>query len=97
MRPAFGINITPAEGKVATPHGAVSVSWTTPSATATTLKLVVPFNTVATVWLPATAASAVSEGGKPATSSATFVRQDGADTVWEVGSGEYAFATVTNS
>jgi alpha-L-rhamnosidase len=97
VRPAFGINITQAEGKVATPHGAVSVSWTTPSATATTLKLVVPFNTVATVWLPATAASAVSEGGKPATSSATFVRQDGADTVWEVGSGEYAFATVTNS
>ena len=93
VRPAFSINIMHAEGKVATPRGAVSVSWTTPSATATTLKLVVPFNSIATVWLPATAASAVSEGGKPATSSATFMRQDGADTVWEVGSGEYAFAT----
>ena len=95
VRPAFGINITQAEGKVATPRGAVGVAWTTPSATAATLKLVVPFNTIATVWLPAKAAGAVSEGGKPATSSATFVRQDGADTVWEVGSGDYAFSFVT--
>ena len=74
---APSISITQAEGKVATPRGAVSISWTTPSATATTMKLVAPFNSIAAVWLPATAASAVSAEGKPATSSATFVRGHG--------------------
>ena len=55
------------------------------------LNLTVPFNTVLQVWIPAVSAAHVTEGGALASVAAHFLRQDGEDTVWAVGSGRYCF------
>jgi alpha-L-rhamnosidase len=77
--------------KTMTPHGEVSVSWRLDKAF--TLEVVVPPNSTATVWVPASDASSVTEGGRSA-AAAPGVRsagmKDGA-ALFEVGSGTYEF------
>ncbi len=53
----------------------------------------VPANTVATVWVPAPALGAVSEGGRPAVSAPglTFLRQEAGCVVFHASSGRYRF------
>lgn len=93
--PAYEAGLGRASGAVATPLGAVSVSWQAAVGTAgIALNLTVPFNTVATVRIPAKSAAAVTEGSGAAAVAATFLRQEGADTVWLVGSGSYRFRSV---
>lgn len=60
-----------------------------------TLGLTIPANALATVWIPAAAAADVMEGGVPAAQApgVAFLRQAGAETVWAVGSGVYAFTS----
>ncbi len=57
------------------------------------LKVSVPVNTTATVYVPASDASQVTEGGKPAAHAAgvKWVRNEGGAAVFEVGSGDYEF------
>ena len=57
------------------------------------LNLSVPVNARAAVWILAGSAADVSEGGGAASAAAgvAFVRQEGPDTVWSVGSGVYMF------
>jgi alpha-L-rhamnosidase len=54
----------------------------------------VPVNTTATVYVPALNGSSVLEGGKPAATAEAvkFLGDREGDMVFEVGSGDYAFA-----
>jgi len=58
-------------------------------------KVTVPANTTATVFVPATDAQGVTEGGKPASQArgAKFLRMEAARAVFQVGSGTYRFAS----
>ncbi len=53
----------------------------------------VPGNSTATVYVPASKAADVTEGGKPASDApgVKFLRQDGDRAVFEIGSGHYSF------
>jgi hypothetical protein len=53
-----------------------------------TLEATIPANTTATIYLPATSASAVK-----APSGATFVRMENGEAVYEIGSGRHLFRT----
>lgn len=55
----------------------------------------VPANTTATIYVPAANAEAVTESSKPARDAkgVKFVKQDGDRSVFEIGSGDYHFAT----
>ncbi|HYG34600.1 MAG TPA: alpha-L-rhamnosidase C-terminal domain-containing protein, partial [Clostridia bacterium] len=57
------------------------------------LKVVVPGNCKATVYIPAQTGTEITEGGKSAAKSkgVTFLRQEGKTAVFEVGSGSYSF------
>ncbi len=57
------------------------------------LKVTVPVNTTATVYVPASDPSQVTESGKPAASATgvKWVRNEGGAAVFEVGSGDYEF------
>ncbi|MBS1850516.1 MAG: glycoside hydrolase family 78 protein [Acidobacteria bacterium] len=57
------------------------------------LRIVVPVNTTATVYVPATSIAQVQEGTGPATQvrGVTFLRQEGGAAVFQVASGEYEF------
>ena len=60
------------------------------------VKVTVPVNTTADVYVPARAVEAVSEGGQPVANAAgvKFLRMDRGAAVFEVGSGKYAFFVV---
>ncbi len=59
------------------------------------LEVTVPGNCTATVYVPATSVASVTESGKPATQAkgVKFLRQEGDQAVFEIGSGKYAFAS----
>jgi alpha-L-rhamnosidase len=59
------------------------------------LDVTIPANTTATVYVPSKDVTAVTESGRPATSSAglRFLRMEGSSAVFEAGSGTYAFAS----
>lgn len=102
IQPAYASGIHAANGTAATPYGPVAVQWTiAPEGVESgsfqkevfTLALSIPFNTVAKVWIPARSERDVMEGGKPASQQqCTFLRQDGGNTVWQLGAGTYSFA-----
>jgi hypothetical protein len=60
-----------------------------------TLKVTIPANTTATVFVPAQSADAVTEGGQPAAHSrgVNFLRMENGCAVFETGSGGYNFQT----
>lgn len=60
-----------------------------------TLNVSVPANTTATLYLPASDAATVTEGGKPAAQAegVKFVRMEGTTAVYELGSGSYEFVS----
>jgi alpha-L-rhamnosidase len=57
------------------------------------LNVTIPGNCTATVYVPAKDAANVTEGGKPATQAkgVKFLRMEGNISVFEIGSGQYAF------
>ena len=73
-------------------HGTIRTGWTKADGRLT-LTIEVPANTTATVYVPAV--GDVTESGHPAADAdgVKFVRRDGGSTVYEVGSGSYAFVT----
>ena len=78
-------------------HGKISARWEN-AADIFSLKVTIPANTTATVFIPAKSADKVTEGGKPAsqTESVKFLRQEGDRTVFEVASGQYDFVALKN-
>jgi alpha-L-rhamnosidase len=59
------------------------------------LNVTVPGNCVATVYVPARDAAAITESGKPATRAkgVKFLRQEGDRTLFQIGSGQYSFTS----
>jgi alpha-L-rhamnosidase len=57
------------------------------------LKVSIPANTTATVFVPAKTYAGVTEGGKPASKSrgVKFLREENGCAVFEIGSGDYDF------
>ena len=58
-----------------------------------TLKVTIPANTTATVYVPAKSADAVTESGQPAVqnSDVKFLREENGRAIFEIASGEYEF------
>lgn len=75
-------------------RGPISTEWRRGGGTFL-LRVTLPANTTATVFLPATSAETVSESGLPASQSAgvTFLRQEGDRAVFQIGSGSYVFSS----
>jgi hypothetical protein len=75
-------------------YGTIRSSWTREGGKFT-LDLVIPPNTTATVYLPATSAAAVTEGGRPVgeAEGVKFVKMDKGTIICEVVSGTYRFAS----
>jgi alpha-L-rhamnosidase len=94
IRPRPGGQVRAAHGSHTTVHGRIDSRWRIQN-NRFTLEITIPVNTTAQVWIPATAADAVTEGRGPAR-TAEGVRfegnQDG-HTVFTVGSGRYRFTT----
>ncbi len=73
-------------------RGAIAVEWRIADG-AYTLRLSIPANTTATVYVPSTDIAAITEGGglARAAEGVRFTRTEGEDAVFEVSSGDYSF------
>ncbi len=74
-------------------RGPIESKWEKHTDGSLTLRITIPANVTATVYVPARTIDQVTEGGKPATAApgVTFLRQALASTVFSVGSGKYTF------
>ena len=93
IRPYALGDLTWVRAEYNSPYGLIGSSWRKENGSFH-LKVTVPVNTTATIYLPAQNASSVTEGGKPAaTAEAVKIlgNREG-ETVFEVGSGDYEFA-----
>ncbi len=92
IQPQWVAGLTWAKVRYASVRGTISTSWNR-SGGVYHLEVTVPGNVTATVHVPAREASAVIEGGKPASEArgVRFVRMGGGAAVFEVGSGTYSF------
>ena len=92
IKPVPGGDLTWAKGHYDSPHGRIASAWSS-DGRRFDLKVSIPANATALVFIPAADASAVQESGKKAALSegVTFVRQEGGDAVFSVGSGTYTF------
>lgn len=94
IKPYVVGDVTNVKGEVQSPYGTIKSAWTREGESGLKLNITIPPNTSAIVSIPAKNAEAVTEGGKPITDSAgpKFLKMEGNAAVYEVGSGEYAFA-----
>ena len=92
IKPVPGGNLTWAKGHYDSPHGRIASAWTMKGGRLE-LNITIPANTTALVVLPTRDASAVRESGKPAARAkgVTFLRQQGGEASFTVGSGTYSF------
>jgi len=92
IRPGVVANVSWAKGQYHSVHGLIACAWQR-SGESYELKVTVPANTTATIYLPAAAAAAVREGGRPVAEAegVRFERMEGDRAVFTVGSGEYRF------
>jgi alpha-L-rhamnosidase len=76
-------------------HGPVASEWKRDGGKFT-LKVTIPANCTATVYLPAAALSSVTEGGKPAdrATDVQFLRLENDRALFEIGSGRYQFVSL---
>ncbi|PTQ95740.1 alpha-L-rhamnosidase [Mucilaginibacter yixingensis] len=72
-----------------TPYGEVKSSWENKSGFK--WNVTVPANTTATVYVPASSANAVTEGGKKVPADVKFIKMENGRAVFQVGSGTYNF------
>ena len=84
--------MTSAEGYYDSMYGRISSAWKV-SGNALTYRATVPANTIATLYLPATAPTAVKEGGKDAgeAKGVAFLRYENGRAVYKLESGSYQF------
>jgi alpha-L-rhamnosidase len=92
VRPAPVGDVTECRYSLETQRGTFRVEWKKKDGRLT-LDISVPPNASATVFMPASAAGAVTEGGKPAARAegVTFLRMEAGRAVFEIGSGNYGF------
>ena len=91
IQPRPGGGLTSVRASHETPYGKVASAWTRADGRFELL-VEVPPNTKATVRLPKAQLGTVTEGGSPLGDGFGGRRQDGADTIVEVGSGRYRFS-----
>ena len=74
-------------------HGRITTQWWRKDGSRLLLRVTVPINTTATVYVPAMDAAAVTESGKPAATApgVRLLRTEGKAAVFAVGSGSYQF------
>ena len=92
IRPRPGGGLTSASGYVGSIRGRIESSWTLKNGKLT-LRVTIPANTSATVYVPTAQADAVTESGSPAARAkgVQFLRAEKDSAVFEVGSGTYTF------
>jgi alpha-L-rhamnosidase len=92
IRPRVGSGVTWANGEYDSLRGTVKSGWKKTDA-GLEMNVTIPANTTATIYVPASSADQVTEGGKPARNAdgVKFVRMDAGNAVFMVGSGSYAF------
>jgi alpha-L-rhamnosidase len=86
IHPHPDARITKARGEYDSVYGKIVADWNGTPAGPFSLKVTIPANTTAKVYLPGGANGKVTEGGK-----AVKTVKDGASYVVEIGSGSYAF------
>ncbi len=93
IAPHPGPGLTFADAKFDSVRGWVESHWKT-GANTFSLDVSIPANTSATVRVPTTNAASVTESGQLASRAqgVRFIKQDGGEAVFEVGSGDYRFA-----
>ena len=93
IRPRPGGGVTWAKAQYDSIRGRIASDWKL-ERQEFTLKVTVPPNTSATVYVPAPDVAAVTEGGRPIgdATGVKFLRQEDGCVVLMVGSGDYAFA-----
>jgi alpha-L-rhamnosidase len=86
--------MTSAEGYYDSMYGRIASAWKV-DGKALTYRATVPANTTATLYLPATAPSAVKEGGKDAgeAKGVTFIKYENGNAVYNLKSGSYQFTS----
>jgi alpha-L-rhamnosidase len=92
IRPYILGDLTWVRAEYESPFGLIRSSWRKENAEFR-LKVTVPVNTTATIYVPARNAANVTEGGKPATTAdsvKSLGRREG-EMVFEIGSGDYEF------
>lgn len=94
IRPRPGPEFTSAKGEYDSIRGRISSDWKIKDGKIT-LKVTVPANTTATVYVPTQEAAAVRESGKTAAESdgVTHLRSEAGAAVYQLGSGHYVFTT----
>jgi len=92
IRPIPGGNLSSANVAYDSIRGPITSRWEKDSGRFR-LRVALPANTVATVYVPAKDADSVTEGGVPASEAeaARFLRMEKGAAVYEIGSGVYAF------
>lgn len=92
IHPEPGVGMTWAKGHYDSPHGRIATDWSA-GAGKFRLDVTIPPNTSAEVFIPAASARKVNEGGQPvlAAKGVSFLRQEGGNAVFAVGSGNYHF------
>lgn len=92
IHPHPGPGLTQAHAVYDSIRGRITSAWRT-DGKGMTLDVTIPANTKATVFVPASAGSAVSEGGLPVARAAgvSSARRIGAQVVVSIGSGSYHF------
>lgn len=96
IKPQPAGDLTWAKGKFRSLHGLISSEWKI-SGDLFNLYVSIPPNTTAEIWVPASAQSTITEGGKPISIQQTeFLAIDKMDGYWvvKVGSGDYTFQTM---
>ncbi|MDZ5619720.1 family 78 glycoside hydrolase catalytic domain [Nocardioides bizhenqiangii] len=94
IAPKVGGGLTHGAGELKTVYGLLASSWQQ-TGDGIAMQVTVPVNTTAEVHVPARTRWAVTEGGAPAgdVDGITFLRMEDGVAVFEVGSGDYDFAT----
>jgi alpha-L-rhamnosidase len=92
IRPRVGGGLTHVAATYDSIRGRIATSWKIEGAMLA-LAVTIPANTLATVFVPADDATAVTEGGKPAAEAAgvKFLRSEPGASVFQIGSGTYEF------
>ncbi|MGD0410264.1 MAG: family 78 glycoside hydrolase catalytic domain [Verrucomicrobiota bacterium] len=96
IKPALPGDLTFVKAAYNSIHGRISSEWRR-EGRRVTLNAAIPANTTATIYVPAAAADAVTESGRPAASvpGVKFLRMEAGAAVYEVGSGAWQFASET--
>lgn len=94
IRPHVLKDLVEVKGSYNSIHGKIISEWKR-NGKKLRMHVVVPVNTTATVYVPATSASAITESGKPVTQmkGGKFQSMQGSSALITVGSGDYTFET----